>query len=274
MSHWSVFRSVAAITTLVLLGVALLASGCGSGQASGPDRPRPDDVRTIEEAQAAKSGTELYVRGALVATGAGSDLKIVLATVLLESYPPQAGGSTLPVEGLDLGSIAGLSSTVDRPEVSLVTWSDFWLVLGGVVSDGALKVNEVPQVIEADLGEAHARFSPVSEPLESGETVWWAFDLTNRGEIPLEVTFSSGQQVEVVLAQNGVEKYRWSAGKAFDQAIHTITLQPGAVLPVVVNDALQVAPGEYDFTATLTGAIASGATREPLPALTGKITVF
>jgi hypothetical protein len=262
------------VTALLALLVASLVSGCGAANTPGTGRPEPSSVRTIEQVVDAKDGTEVFVRGALVATGTGVDQRTMLASVLLESYPPQAGGATLPLVGLDPGSIVGLSSTAGHPEAPQVTWSDFWLVLGGVMSGGELQVKEVPRVVEAAVGDAKLRFSPVSEPVTKGETAWWALDLTNTGSTPLLVTFSSGQRVDVVLSRNGVEQYRWSAGKAFDLAIQTITLQPGDVLPVVVNDTLPVEPGVYDLQARMTGAVDIGSASQPLPALSGTITVY
>jgi len=219
-------------------------------------------------------GQTIKVGGALVATGTGSEQRIVLASILLDSYPPQPAGATLTVEGLDLDSIVGLNSTVAQPELAVVTWSDFWVVLDGEISEGILRVKEVPQVIETAAADIRVRFSPVSEPMASGDTVWWVFDVKNDGSSPLELTFSSGQKADVVLSQAGVQKYRWSDGKAFDQAIQTVTVEPGGVLPVVLNDTLQVAAGEYEVTATISATKGGETGGEPLPPLTGRITIF
>ena len=266
--------SIPVIATFLSITVAGFASGCGTGNTPGTGRPEPAAVRTIEQVLEVKDGTEVFVRGAIVATGTGADQKTVLASVLLESYPPQAGGATLPLVDLDSGSIVGLSSTAGHPEAPQVTWSDFWLVLRGVMSGGELQVKEVPRVITTAVGSAKLRFSPVSEPVTQGETAWWALDLTNAGSTPLLVTFSSGQRIDVVLSQNGIERYRWSAGKAFDLAIQTITLQPGDILPVVVNDTLPVEPGVYELQATMTGTLDAAGAAQPLPALSGTITVY
>jgi len=51
----------------------------------------------------------------------------------------------------------------------------------------------------------------------------------------------------VVLAQGGVEKYRWSAGKAFTQAVEDVTIQPGKKWSTAVNDTIAVPAGEYDL---------------------------
>ncbi len=259
---------------LLLVIATAVVSACGSTPGDGGGTPEPPAVLSIEEALAVDPGQDVSVQGSLVATGSGADQKMVLASVLLESYPPQAGGATLPLEGLDLDSIVGLSSTIGQPELAPVTWSDFWLVLSGPVTDGTLKVEGTPQVFEASAGDVRVRFSPVSEPIKTGEPVWWAFDVKNGGSAPFSLTFSSGQRADVVLSQNGVEKYRWSDGKSFTQAIETVMIKPGDTLPVVLNDTLQVAPGEYDFVATVTGAAGSQTGGAPLPEIIGKISVF
>ena len=88
--------------------------GCGSTEPGGG----AEEVLTIEQALAAEPGETIKVSGAIVATGSGTDADIVLTSVLLESYPPQAGGAILPVTGLDLESLVGLNSTIDQPDLS------------------------------------------------------------------------------------------------------------------------------------------------------------
>jgi len=70
-----------------------------------------------------------------------------------------------------------------------------------------------------------------AEPLASGETVWWVFDVTNVTDRSIDLTFSSGQIGDVVLSQDGAEKYRWSEGKAFTEAIRVDTIEPGRRCP-------------------------------------------
>ena len=198
-----------------------------------------------------RRGGSIRVSGAVVATGG----HVILASVLRESYPPQAGGATLPVTGLNLDALVGLNSTSDRPDLAQATWSDYWVVLEGVVAGGVLEVQKTPRVIESASTEKRVRFSPVSEPLVAGEALWWAFDVKNTEAIPLDLIFSSGQRGEVVLTQSGVEKYRWSAGKAFTEAIQSVPLEPGKALTVVLNDTARVAPGEYELTARVTASV-------------------
>lgn len=266
---------------IACLALAVLVPGCGSGQGEDTTTTgagQGPQVLTIEEALLAERGSTVDVRGALVAPNGGSVTEMVLASALLESYPPQAGGATLRLRGLDLEDLVGLSSTSDGSGLAQVWWSDYWMVLGGVIKDGLLEVQQTPRVITATAAGATARFSPVAEPMVSGDTVWWAFDLRNQGSTPMELQFSSGQRTEIVLAQDGVEKYRWSEGKAFTQAIENVIIQPGETWPVVVNDSLAVPPGDYDLTATITAGVGGeGSGYSPgaaLPPLTTTVRVY
>ncbi len=263
--------SVASLLCVVLavLILPMVVTGCGG---DGPD-DGDGAVLTIEQALASEPGESIKVSGAIVATGSGPGTEIVLASALLESYPPQAGGATLPVSGLDLGSLVGLSSTAGEADMAAVTWSDYWVVLEGVIEDGVLEVQGAPRVAEITSEDVRLRFSPVSEPLTAGATVWWAFDVQNVGSEPLDLTFSSGQRADVVLSQDGEEKYRWSEGKAFTEAIETFTGSPGEVFPIVLNDEFAVEPGEYDLVATVTATVGPEGSAQPLPELTMTVTV-
>ena len=183
----------------------LLASGCGATPGDGAGSPQPPVVLSIESALASEPGSYVSVRGSLLATGGAPEQKILLASGLAESYPPQAGQPSLSVEGLDLDDIVGLTSTTDQPGVSPATWSDFSVVLTGTISDGVLKVKDVPEVFEASAGGVRVRFSVPNGPVKATESVWWTFDVGGEGSTPLRVTFSSGLRAEVVLSQGGVE---------------------------------------------------------------------
>jgi hypothetical protein len=119
-------RTIRIATMLSLLAVVsagLFACGSavpGDGTTTTSTGPGDDSaaVLTIEQARAAEPGHLIRVTGAVVATGT----EVSLASVLLESYPPQAGGATVPVEGLDLDSLVGLSSTADQPDLAQVIW--------------------------------------------------------------------------------------------------------------------------------------------------------
>ncbi len=79
---------------------------------------------------------ETTVRGHVVAPEGGP---VRLCEALAESYPPQCGGSSLTVEGLDLASVPGLTSTGD-PALAQVRWSEGEVELTGVVTGGILRV--------------------------------------------------------------------------------------------------------------------------------------
>jgi hypothetical protein len=89
------------------------------------------------------------------------------------------------------------------------------------------------------------------DPLEPDAAVGWNFSVTNVSQDVVTMTFPSGQDGDVVLSQNGEERYRWSAGRFFTQAVRTVELAPSEAYHFTLEDTLAVAPGSYDLTATL-----------------------
>jgi hypothetical protein len=92
--------------------LALLLAGCGDAtddpSAEPPaEDPLPDEgngsddttmrVYSVSEARAAAADGSLHVAGLLIDDGTGWRL----CELVLESYPPQCGGDSLSVEGLD-----------------------------------------------------------------------------------------------------------------------------------------------------------------------------
>lgn len=129
------------LRVLVFALSALMLAGCGAsagGEAARPPAPAPPASAqpipggglSIDEALATDAEGPLAVKGALVATGAD----VRLCSTLAESYPPQCGGSSLSVRGLDLGSIDGLE------RASGVAWAERVSLLGDV-RDGVLVVD-------------------------------------------------------------------------------------------------------------------------------------
>ena len=271
-SRTMVLAAAASLLVVVAVVVIVLAfTGGPSGGGSGtPTGPGSSVVLTVEQALAAEEGQELNVRGAVLATGG----QTILASALAESYPPQAGGATLPLQGLDLAALVGLTSTAGQPGVAEATWSDYWLTLKGVVKGGVLEVQGIPRV-EEDISfqSIRLRFSPVSEPISSGDQVWWAFDVTNTGQAPVELVFSDGRRADAILSQGDVDAYTWSAGKSFTQAVETVPLEPGKSLAVVLNDTLGVPAGDYDVTARVTAMVGPAGSEAPLPDITSTLTV-
>ena len=116
--------------TLIALVLALAAlSACGGDDDSGGT---PGSVISIDQALDSNSDEPLLVSGNLLAQG--DDVRFCSA--LAESFPPQCGGASLVVEGLNLDELDGLVTEGD------VSWTDRPIELLGVVSDGTLTVSE------------------------------------------------------------------------------------------------------------------------------------
>jgi hypothetical protein len=111
---------------LALLTVGIAA--CGSG----PDSGAPgNSAITVKQALTAKPSETVLVRGALIVPGGTTRL----CYAILESYPPQCGGPSFLVRGLDLNTVGELTSA------NGVTWSDREVRLRGTVTDGTLTVS-------------------------------------------------------------------------------------------------------------------------------------
>jgi hypothetical protein len=272
-SRWAKSGTAALLTAATVLVVAVTAFACGGGsdgQGSGTP-PGPDNtaVLTVDQALASKAGQDLKISGYVVSAGG----RTVLASALAESYPPQAAGATIPLSGLDLASLVGLSTTVGQAGLTEATWSDYPLVLEGLMVSGAFEVRAAPPIEEDTFDVLRLRFSAVSGPVNSGSLVWWAMDVTNTGQVPVELSFSDSQRGDIILDQGDTDVYTWSADKAFAQTVETVTLQPGKSFSVVLNDTLTVPPGAYNVTARLTAKVGPADTAEPLPDLVSTVVV-
>lgn len=122
-----------AILSLVF---ALLVAACGGGSEQKPvpasGMPIAGGGLSVSEALASDLDGPLLVKGYVVVAGGETRLCEALA----ESFPPQCGGASLRVEGLDLTS-------VDLRERNGVRWSAETVSLLGPVKDGTLTVTVV-----------------------------------------------------------------------------------------------------------------------------------
>jgi hypothetical protein len=91
--------------------------------------------------------------------------------------------------------------------------------------------------------------SPV--PPRSGDAVRWTFSVANRGDRARALMFASGQQGDVVLEADGVERYRWSRDKAFVLMVTERELDPGETWSFSLEDLLDVEPGRYSLVASV-----------------------
>ncbi len=139
----------------VLLAGAVLFAACGDeatdGAAEAPPEstisdglPPADDDATIpvgmgpgiSVAEALESTLDgpLLVNGFLFVFADGS---VVLADVMAESFPPQPGGATIAVEGLDLMQIPLTEGPTDA-EIEITGWTDLPIQVLGDIVDGVL----------------------------------------------------------------------------------------------------------------------------------------
>jgi hypothetical protein len=115
---------------LALLGALLvaLAPACGGDE----EGASPGFAGVSIQYALDHPGEELLVNGNLLALG--DDVRLCHA--LAESFPPQCGGPSLRVEGLELTEVPDLTTSDD------VGWTDYVLQLSGVVEDETLTVGE------------------------------------------------------------------------------------------------------------------------------------
>lgn len=125
---------------LLLAVLALLAAACG-GETAGVEDPagiRPADGVTpgaamgpgidVDAALASDGSQPVLVNGYLFVDRDGN---ATLASAIAESFPPQPGGSTITVEGLDLTEF---SFSEDQG----LRWTDDPVQILGTVTDGVL----------------------------------------------------------------------------------------------------------------------------------------
>ena len=114
---------------------------------------------------------------------------------------------------------------------------------------------------------------PAPQPVKAREAVSWELVVTNTGRSPVELTFGSGQNGDVILTRDGVEVYRWSGGKVFTQAVRSERLGPSETRRYELRDGAEFFvkdPGRYGVRAVLTGRPDGGT---PPPEVTGSLIV-
>lgn len=94
-----------------------------------------DQARTVREllADPPTPDQDVAVRGHLVDEGGHT----VLCDRLGETFPPQPGGSTIPVSGIELATLSGTATTGDT------TWTATARVIVGRLSGRTLEVRAV-----------------------------------------------------------------------------------------------------------------------------------
>ena len=111
------------------------------------------------------------------------------------------------------------------------------------------------------------RFGVEPVRLVSGRPVRWLFTLANRGRARRAVAFTSAQRAEVVLSADGVELYRWSAGRLFAAVLFERELSPGEEWSFSLEDALALPAGRYVLDARMTA-------RPAIPPVRGEVMIY
>jgi hypothetical protein len=142
-------RRAAAAAATIMTALGLAACGGSDPEATPPTTqaeppasapsagaPIPGGGLSIQEAIDSTLNGPLMVKGFIVADGQGS---VQLCSALAESYPPQCGGPSLEVIGLDLATVEGLSHDEASPDRA---WTETEISVLGDVEDGSITVSE------------------------------------------------------------------------------------------------------------------------------------
>ena len=121
-------------TVVLVTLLATLFAACGGDESVGS----AEDPAGV--AEAAEAEGEAVVSGYLFVLDDGT---VVLAEAQAESFPPQPGGETINVEGLDLDSV-DLEQPPEGSEIATSQWSTEQVTLTGSMMSGVLE--------EAELG--------------------------------------------------------------------------------------------------------------------------
>jgi hypothetical protein len=124
--------------------LTLILAACGSYGASAPPAtgappaatpaPSPVDVDGFVSSIATLDGTTATVTGFLLITGDQANL----CSLVLESLPPQCGGSVIRVLGaVPQDVLDALDSTKDEPSLNQASWGDVTITGTVSVGDGA-----------------------------------------------------------------------------------------------------------------------------------------
>jgi hypothetical protein len=125
-----------ALAAFVALFAILVLTACGtSGGTAAPATPGPsaaafDDPASLIGAIADVDGSEVTVRGFLIATPDEAQL----CGIVLESYPPQCGGPTLTLTGAVPQDILDGLDTTTEPDLAKAWWG--WVSVTGTVDAG------------------------------------------------------------------------------------------------------------------------------------------
>ena len=222
-------------TAVAIVVFAAACTGAGERDLSTYGEVRPSEVAGLED------GSAVLTQGLLIVA---QDTQ--LCEFLLESFPPQCGGGSVVISGLETDDVVALQAPTDAGGIA---WTTYPLAVSGTVDAGIVTDAEVAGAIYQEEGNGmRIRLQGVQTPffpqqLRSDETIWWAIDLTNLTDGVIPLTFASAQVAEVTISDGNTELYRWSDGKTFAQEIREIGFASGQTSGAMLNDAFMVTPG-------------------------------
>jgi len=115
---------------LLVAAAVLVAVTAGCGSTPSGDQPQPSGVLSVPQARSVE-GTVISVRGIVLI---GRDGTVRLCEGLSGSYPPQCGGASLVLRGLDEAELPG------RETAGGVTWGGP-VTVHGIHRDGVLTID-------------------------------------------------------------------------------------------------------------------------------------
>lgn len=133
---------------LALLALALVVAACGDAGADEPTTTSgPDGGRvavgapiSVEDALASDGNAPVLVSGYLFVLEDGT---VMLADMILESYPPQPGGATIVVDGFSVEGMALEQADADSG-LAQVKWTETPYEILGTVQGGLLVYYDNP----------------------------------------------------------------------------------------------------------------------------------
>ena len=203
--------------------LVLVAVGCGSDDRQGAVGGAP--LLTPSEAQ--DRDGRVAVQGFFWARPGDDDFR--LCGAVLESFPPQCGEPSIRVTGVDVTTIAGIEFGQN------VFWAEE-VRARGELAEGTLDVEAIElNGIDPASGLAFRIVIPIEIPI--GPIDFVAL-VTNTSSTTAELRFSDGQSADITLTdpEEPGFVYRWSDGRAFDQAVRTLEIAPGETVRFVLDE--------------------------------------
>jgi hypothetical protein len=120
-------------TVIFVALIATLLAACGDDDSDG------NVVEPVGVSDALTTEGEVVVTGYLFELDGGT---VVLAEAIAESFPPQPGGASVTVTGLDLGTL-DLEEAPDGSELATTRWTAEQITLTGSIVAGVLNDAEL-----------------------------------------------------------------------------------------------------------------------------------